>query len=153
MVSFFTPQQQLLGFKDPIVVLTLSQCITHLISAPSDTRILILMVSFLKTVCWQGSKVTAIKYEHRNESPAARSFSWLHYKQNIGPSCSEAASSPAWLGEAFQVSYQKIFTSVKYCSSILSVDIGKIGPHRRTFQAMEDHSRQNMIKSRTGCSI
>ena len=61
MVSFFTPQQQqqflapALRFKDLIVVLTLSQYITHLISAPSRT--MITMVSVRKSVSWRGSKV------------------------------------------------------------------------------------------------
>ena len=153
MVSFFTPQQQFLaGFKDPnvIVVLTLSHCITNLISAPSETRIMIIMVSFPKSVCWRGSKV--VKYEQEKMLSTVYNSQQFCHKQS--QSC-EAVPSPARLGETFQVSYQKIFTSVKYCSSILSVDIGETGPRRnRTFQRfMEDHSQQNMIRSQNGCNI
>ena len=154
MVSFFTPQQQFLaGFKDPnvIVVLTLSHCITHLISAPSETRIMIIMVSVPKSVCWRGSKV--VKYEQEKMLPSLHNSQQFCHKQS--QSCREAVPSPARLGEAFQVSYQKIFTSVKYCSSILSVDIGETDPRRnRTFQRfMEDHFPQNMIRSQSGCNI
>lgn len=135
-----------LRFKDLIVVLTLSQYITHLISAPART--LITMVSVPKSVCWRRSKVETVASRHVHNS-----YKFCH-KLSDGQSCCEAGSSPARLGEAFQVSYQKIFTSVKYCSSILSADIGKIGPRRhRTFRSLEDHSPQDMIKIQAGCNI
>ena len=143
-----------LRFKDLIVVLTLSQYITHLISAPA--RILIAMVSVPKSVCWRASKVQATKYENEQVLPSRHVYNspWFCHKLSDGQSCCQASSSPARLGGAFQVSYQKIFTSVKYCSSILSADIGNIGPRRhRTFRSLEDHSPQDMIKSQTGCSI
>ena len=62
------------------------------------------------------------------------------------------AASPNRLDETFQVFYQKIFTSVKYCLAMLSADTGKIGPHR-TFQSKRDHFHQNPNQSQTGCDI
>ena len=110
------------------------------------------MVSVLKSVCWRGSKV--VKYEQEKMLSTVHNSQQFCHKQS--QSCREAVPSPARLGETFQVSYQKIFTSVKYCSSILSVDIGETDPRRRnrTFlRFMEDHSQQNMIRSQNGCNI
>ena len=141
-----------LRFKAPIVVLTLSHIshITHLISSPSGDQDSWSVLGCL----FVGEEVKVKLNQNEKEKMLPRrchTFVRFCHKQSRCLVLSGAASANR-LDETFQVFYQKIFTSVKYCLAMLSADTGKIGPHR-TFQSKRDHFHQNPNQSQTGCDI